>query len=79
MDGGGGSNEDDLTIKLQEIISMNNTLRLALTKGASTRMLMENWDFLQVRGCGVRAWGIGSCVCVCRGVSLRVRCRATAS
>jgi DNA-directed RNA polymerase beta' subunit len=49
MDAGGGSNEDDLTVKLQEIISMNTSLRLALSKGASSKMVAENWDFLQVQ------------------------------
>ena len=49
MEGGGGSNEDDLTVKLQEIVHMNTAVRLALQRGASARMLMENWDFLQVQ------------------------------
>ncbi len=49
MEGGGGSNEDDLTVKLQEIVHMNTAVRVALQRGASARMLMENWDFLQVQ------------------------------
>ncbi len=48
MDVGGGSTEDDLTIKLQEIIDVNNALKLALNHGSSAKMIMENWDFLQV-------------------------------
>lgn len=46
---GGGSNEDDVTIKLQEIVHINSALRLALEKGASAKMVQEDWDFLQVR------------------------------
>ena len=49
MDVGGGSNEDDLTVKLQEIISINTALELALTKGPQTRTIMEEWDFLQMQ------------------------------
>ncbi|CAN0053063.1 unnamed protein product, partial [Heterosigma akashiwo] len=48
MDVGAGSNEDDLTMKLQEVVDVNAALRAALAKGASVRMVMENWDFLQV-------------------------------
>lgn len=49
MDVGGGSNEDDLTVKLQEIIDVNVALELALTKGPQTRTIIEEWDFLQVQ------------------------------
>lgn len=49
MDVGGGSNEDDLTVKLQEIIDVNVALQLALEKGPHTRTIMEEWDFLQVQ------------------------------
>lgn len=49
MDVGGGSNEDDLTVKLQEIIDVNVALELALTKGPQTRTIMEEWDFLQLQ------------------------------
>lgn len=49
MDVGGGSNEDDLTVKLQEIIDVNVALELALSKGPLTRTIMEEWDFLQVQ------------------------------
>lgn len=45
---GGGSNEDDLTVKLQEIVSVNASLRVALARGAGMRMVAENWDYLQV-------------------------------
>jgi DNA-directed RNA polymerase III subunit RPC1 len=49
MDVGGGSNEDDLTVKLQEIIDVNNALRLALKNGATIKMVMEDWEFLQIQ------------------------------
>lgn len=49
MDVGGGSNEDDLTVKLQEILDVNVALELALTKGPHTRTIMEEWDFLQLQ------------------------------
>jgi DNA-directed RNA polymerase III subunit RPC1 len=49
MEFGGGSNEDDLTVKLQEILDINVALELALTKGPHTRTIMEEWDFLQVQ------------------------------
>lgn len=45
----GGSNEDDLTVKLQEIVEMNNALKLALEKGATMKMIAEDWDFLQIQ------------------------------
>ncbi len=48
MDAGGGSTEDDLTVKLQEIIDVNNALKMALNNGANAKMVTENWDFLQV-------------------------------
>ena len=49
MDVGGGSNEDDLTVKLQEIMDVNVALELALTKGPQTRTIVEEWDCLQVQ------------------------------
>lgn len=49
MEMGGGSNEDDLTVKLQEILDVNVALELAMTKGPQTRTIMEEWDFLQVQ------------------------------
>ena len=41
----GGSNEDDLTIKLGEIVYTNFIIKDALEKGATVQMLMEDWDF----------------------------------
>jgi len=49
MDSGGGSNEDDLTVKLQEILDVNVALELALSRGPQTKTIMEEWDFLQVQ------------------------------
>lgn len=61
MDVGGGSTEDDLTVKLQEIIDVNNALKMALDKGANVKMIIENWDFLQV---------IHFCVIICAWIAV---------
>ncbi|KAF8067125.1 DNA-directed RNA polymerase III subunit RPC1 [Scenedesmus sp. PABB004] len=45
----GASNEDDVTMKLMQIIEVNNVLRQGLEKGLPINTLMENWDFLQVQ------------------------------
>ena len=47
--GGGGTTEDDLTMKLQEIVVVNTALKLALDKGATMKMIAEDWEFLQVQ------------------------------
>mmetsp|Transcript_14938 Transcript_14938/g.17148 ORF Transcript_14938/g.17148 Transcript_14938/m.17148 type:complete len:1480 (-) Transcript_14938:355-4794(-) len=49
MDVGGGSNEDDLTVKLQEILGVNVALQLGLSKGLQSRTIIEEWDFLQTQ------------------------------
>jgi DNA-directed RNA polymerase III subunit RPC1 len=49
MDGVSGSNEDDITMKLIQIIEVNNVLRQGLEKGLAINNLMENWDFLQIQ------------------------------
>ena len=49
MDGVSGSNEDDITMKLIQIIEVNNVLRQGLEKGLTINNLMENWDFLQIQ------------------------------
>lgn len=87
MDAGAGSNEDDLTVKLQEIANMNAALRLSLQRCASSRMLAENWDFLQVRHCihcaagllGQRAVLSAVCLCVFVCLCLPVQARELAS
>eukprot|EP01138_Halocafeteria_seosinensis_P010093 gb/GECG01010307.1/.p1 GENE.gb/GECG01010307.1/~~gb/GECG01010307.1/.p1 ORF type:complete len:1523 (+),score=185.46 gb/GECG01010307.1/:1-4569(+) len=49
MDSGAGSNEDDLTVKLQGIIHINNALQTALEKGGKISLVQEEWDLLQVQ------------------------------
>lgn len=49
MDAGAGSNEDDLTVKLMQIVEVNNILRQGLEKGLPISNIAENWDFLQVQ------------------------------
>ncbi|KAF8516014.1 hypothetical protein BU17DRAFT_76736 [Hysterangium stoloniferum] len=44
----GASNEDDLTVKLTEIVFTNALIKQGLAKGVSTSQLMEQWEFLQV-------------------------------
>lgn len=43
-----GSNEDDLTMKMAEIITMNNMIQKALTEGEPIGKIAEDWDFLQL-------------------------------
>ncbi len=45
--GSSGTNEDDLTIKLGEIVYVNNYLSENMKKGAREHVLREHWDFLQ--------------------------------
>ncbi|CAD6583201.1 MAG: hypothetical protein CYPHOPRED_002256 [Cyphobasidiales sp. Tagirdzhanova-0007] len=42
------TNEDDLTIKLTEIIFTNALIKTGLSKGVATQALMEQWEFLQL-------------------------------
>jgi len=49
MDAGAGSNEDDLTVKLMQIVEVNNILRQGLERGLPISNIAENWDFLQVQ------------------------------
>ncbi|ETW84605.1 hypothetical protein HETIRDRAFT_473329 [Heterobasidion irregulare TC 32-1] len=44
----GASNEDDLTVKLTEIVFTNALIKQGLAKGAPTPQLMEQWEFLQL-------------------------------
>ena len=46
-DGGGATNEDDLTVKLREVIEVNNAIALAMEQGTTTSRLMTGWDILQ--------------------------------
>ena len=49
QESGGGSTEDDITIKLQEIIEINNVLKTNLDKGATMKMVAEEWEILQTQ------------------------------
>ena len=49
MKSGDGSTEDDITIKLQEIIDVNNALKVALSNGGTMKMVIEDWEFLQIQ------------------------------
>lgn len=44
----GASNEDDLTVKLTEIVFTNALLKQGIAKGAPTSQFMEQWEFLQL-------------------------------
>lgn len=44
-----GTNEDDLTMKLTEIIFLNDVIQKHRTSGAKMQMIMEDWDFLQLQ------------------------------
>ena len=45
-----GSNEDDLTVKLSEILTVNNIIRNALEGGKATvACVAEDWEFLQLQ------------------------------
>ncbi|CDR48048.1 CYFA0S45e00210g1_1 [Cyberlindnera fabianii] len=42
------SNEDDLTVKLTEIVWISSLIRAGIEKGISINNLMEQWDYLQL-------------------------------
>ncbi|KAJ2703227.1 DNA-directed RNA polymerase III subunit C1 (rpo31) [Coemansia sp. IMI 203386] len=42
----GASNEDDLTVKLSDIISTNSLIEAGMRQGAGTINIMEQWDYL---------------------------------
>lgn len=42
------SNEDDLTIKLSEIVFVNDVIAKRKASGAQMSMMVEDWDFLQL-------------------------------
>ncbi|KAI0786519.1 beta and beta-prime subunits of DNA dependent RNA-polymerase [Abortiporus biennis] len=44
----GASNEDDLTVKLTEIVFTNALIKQGLVKGSPTPQFMEQWDLLQL-------------------------------
>ena len=45
----GGSTEDDITVTIQQIVEMNNVLSQALTRGATFKMIVEDWDYMQAQ------------------------------
>ncbi|KAF9975704.1 DNA-directed RNA polymerase III subunit [Actinomortierella ambigua] len=44
----GASNEDDITVKLTEVIFTNAHMQAGLEKGIAVHSLMEQWEFLQL-------------------------------
>ncbi|KAJ7929053.1 hypothetical protein B0H13DRAFT_1965408 [Mycena leptocephala] len=44
----GASTEDDLTVKLGEIVFTNALIKQGISKGSPTPQFMEQWEFLQV-------------------------------
>ena len=45
--GASGTNEDDLTIKIGEIVQTNALIRSGFTRGMPTANIVQHWDFLQ--------------------------------
>ena len=45
----GGSNEDDITIKLTDIVYTNMIIKEALDKGTPVQALMGDWEYLQLQ------------------------------
>ena len=45
----GASTEDDITVKLGDIISANHNLRESLEKGVQIHAIMDHWDFLSLQ------------------------------
>ena len=45
----GGTTEDDITIKLREIVEINNELRRKLDRGDYIRDVAQYWEELQIR------------------------------
>lgn len=46
---GAGSNEDDLTVIMAEIIKANATLQETMDKGGAIANVMEQWGYLQMK------------------------------
>ena len=49
MEMSSATNEDDITMKLIQIVEMNNSLRQGIEKGRGLGDIMEQWDFLQIQ------------------------------
>ena len=48
MESTSGSNEDDITMILQDIARSNAQLQTSIANGANMRIVMDNWDHLQI-------------------------------
>lgn len=44
-----GTTEDDITMKLTEIIFLNDVIQKHRSQGAKVQIIMESWDFLQLQ------------------------------
>ena len=43
-----GTNEDDITMKLTEIMMVNDIIQRLRATGAKMQMYMEDWDYVQL-------------------------------
>jgi DNA-directed RNA polymerase III subunit RPC1 len=43
----GMSNEDDLTVKLQEVVQLNSILKHSIAEGLQLNKVMQEWEYLQ--------------------------------
>lgn len=41
------TNEDDLTVKIAEIIQLNNLIKISIDEGLAPNKLIEDWTLLQ--------------------------------
>jgi DNA-directed RNA polymerase III subunit RPC1 len=48
MDGAQGTNEDDITIQLAEIVRYNSLIKSNMERGATIQAIMELWNELQI-------------------------------
>ncbi len=44
-----GTNEDDITMKLTEILFLNNVIMKHRSSGATAKMIQDDWDYLQLQ------------------------------
>jgi len=44
-----GSNEDDLTMKVKEIVFLNNVIKVHRATGCDAHMIIQDWDYLQLQ------------------------------
>ena len=49
MVGQAGTNEDDITMTLMQVVEVNNSVRKGLEGAIAPNNLAENWDFLQLK------------------------------